>query len=47
MKLDNIMVGYPSAMRDNKDLLHKIKIIDFGLAMKYMDEKGQHIPETK
>lgn len=34
-------------MKDHRDLLHKIKIIDFGLAQKYVDEKGQHIPAAK
>lgn len=47
IKLDNILVGYPATMRDHKDFLDKIKIIDFGLAMKYVNEQGQHIPETK
>lgn len=47
IKLDNILVGYPSTMEHYKDYLHKIRIIDFGLAMKYLDDKGQHIPATK
>lgn len=47
IKLDNILVGCPKSVRDHQDFLHKIKIIDFGLAMKYVTETGQHIPATK
>jgi hypothetical protein len=41
------LVGYPSNLSDHKEYLHKIKIIDFGLAIKYLNEKGQHIAATK
>ena len=47
IKLDNILVGYPSVLGDYKEFLHKIKIIDFGLAIKYVNEKGEHIAATK
>ena len=43
LKLDNIMVGYPETIEGHRDYLHKVKMIDFGLAKKYMDENGQHI----
>lgn len=46
MKLDNIMIGYPENVKDHRDHLHKIKLIDFGLAMKYNDDNGNHIPNT-
>ena len=40
IKLDNILVGYPTSIKNYKDYLHKIRIIDFGLAMKYTDDNG-------
>lgn len=47
LKLDNIMVGYPKQLIDSKEYQGKINLIDFGLAQKYVDENGQHIPKTK
>ena len=47
IKLDNILVGCPKTLKEHKDYLHQIKMIDFGLAMKYQNETGEHIPATK
>ena len=47
IKLDNILVGYPTSLSDHKEFLHKIKIIDFGLAIKYINEDGNHIEASK
>jgi len=47
MKLDNIMVGYPKSVRGHEDHLYKIKMIDFGLAQKFVDANGKHIPAVK
>ena len=47
LKLDNIMVGYPETINGHKDYLHKVKMIDFGLTKKYLDENGQHIPAIR
>lgn len=47
MKLDNIMVGFPKSVRFHEEYLHKIKMIDFGLAQKYIDANGKHIPAVK
>jgi serine/threonine protein kinase len=43
LKLDNIVVGDAPELSNAKDSLHKIRIIDFGLAKKYIDEDGKHI----
>ena len=40
-------MGYPKTFECHKDYLHKIKMIDFGLAQKYVDAQGQHIPAVR
>lgn len=47
IKLDNILVGYPKTFENHKDYQHKIRMIDFGLAQKYMDAEGNHIPAIR
>ena len=40
-------MGYPKTFECHKDYLHKINMIDFGLAQKYVDKNGQHIPAIR
>ena len=47
MKLDNIMVGFPKSIRGHEDFLHQIRMIDFGLAQKYITDSGKHIQAKK
>ena len=47
IKLDNIMVGYPKSLIDSKEYQGRINLIDFGLAQKFVDDNGQHIPKSK
>ena len=47
IKLDNILIGLPSTFAAHKEYLHKIKMIDFGLAQKFVDSEGKHIPEVR
>jgi serine/threonine protein kinase len=42
MKLDNILVGDHTM---NNETLHKIRLIDFGFANRYIDKSGVHIEE--
>ena len=39
MKTDNIMIGSADPTNESSD----VKLIDFGLAEKYIDEFGNHI----
>ena len=41
------MVGFPKTFESHKDYLHIIKMIDFGLAQKYLDAQGNHIPAVR
>jgi serine/threonine protein kinase len=47
LKLDNVLIGDAPDLAKVRDSLHKIRIIDFGLAKKYMQPNGQHIVEQK
>jgi serine/threonine protein kinase len=40
LKLENILVG-----DKNEEEMHFIKLIDFGLSSRYLDENGKHIKE--
>jgi casein kinase I family protein HRR25 len=40
LKLENILVG-----NNNDEDMHTIKLIDFGLSSRYLDDYGQHIKE--
>ena len=42
LKLDNVMVGTGSL-----ETAHLIKLIDFGLATRYLDAEGNHISNEK
>lgn len=44
MKLDNILIG---DYQNKEDTMHKIRLIDFGFASKYIDKNGNHIPLTE
>jgi len=46
LKLDNVLIGDAQELPEQMDSLHKIRIIDFGLAKKYVDANGQHIQQT-
>lgn len=47
IKLDNVLIGYPGSVPNCKDHLYKIKIIDFGLASRYVADNGRHIIQMK
>lgn len=40
-------MGYPKTFENHKDYLNKIKMIDFGLAQKFADASGKHIPSVR
>ena len=44
LKLENIMVG---DRFNSPSSLHQIKLIDFGLATKFIDKNGDHIPQKE
>ena len=44
LKLDNILVGDCKELPNYKRTLHNIRMIDFGLAKKYVDDNGKHVP---
>lgn len=43
LKLDNVLIGDAPELPKAMDSLHKIRIIDFGLAKKFIDENGKHV----
>jgi serine/threonine protein kinase len=47
LKLNNIVVGDAAELPDHTKTLHKIRVIDFGLAQKYIEADGNHIAMTK
>lgn len=47
LKLDNVLIGDSVKLPSYNQTLHKIKIIDFGLAKKYTLPNGKHIPMKK
>jgi len=47
LKLNNIVIGDAEEHKNHSKTLHKIRIIDFGLAQKFSDENGNHIPMKK
>jgi len=44
LKLDNILIGDDNDLPNSKHSLYKIRLIDFGLAKKYIHESGTHMP---
>lgn len=44
IKLENICVGKATNYNKNCQDLHKVTLIDYGLAKKYLDSHGRHIP---
>ena len=44
LKLDNILIGDDMSLPHAVNSLYKIRLIDFGLAKKYLDENGHHVP---
>lgn len=47
LKLNNIVVGDAAELPDHSRSLHKIRVIDFGLAQRYHDADGNHIQMKK
>jgi casein kinase 1/casein kinase 1 epsilon len=47
LKLDNVMIGDDQSLPNSKESLYKCRLIDFGLAKKYLQEDGTHIPKKK
>ena len=47
LKLNNIVVGDAEELPNQTKSLHKIRVIDFGLAQRYHDADGNHIPMKK
>ena len=47
LKLDNVLIGDSLKLPNYQQSLHKIRIIDFGLAKKYNLANGDHIPMQK
>ena len=41
LKPDNLVVGMPNEGR----MLGKLRIIDFGIATKFLDDSGEHVKE--
>ena len=44
LKLDNVVIGDDMSLPKAKHSLYKIRLIDFGLCKKYIDESGSHLP---
>lgn len=47
LKLDNVLIGDSQDIPNSKQSLYKVRLIDFGLAKKYLLDNGQHIPQKK
>ena len=47
LKLDNVLVGDAKELPDYQHSLHKIRIIDFGLAKRWAQPNGEHIKKEK
>jgi len=47
LKLDNVLIGDDKDLPNAKHSLYKCRLIDFGLAKKYLQEDGSHIPLKK
>ena len=47
LKLDNLVIGDAPELGDPNANLHKIRLIDYGLAKKYVDDRGLHLPEQQ
>lgn len=47
LKLDNCVVGDMIEPLSSSECLVDIRIIDFGLAKKYVDKNGNHLEEEK
>lgn len=46
LKLNNIVIGGPPELSGPRDLHYKARLIDYGLARKYVDENGKHLPNV-
>ena len=44
LKLDNIVLGDDTSLPQAKHSLYKVRLIDFGLSNKYIQQDGTHIP---
>lgn len=47
LKLDNVLIGDDQDLPNAKSSLYKCRLIDFGLAKKFLQEDGSHIPLKK
>ena len=47
LKLDNIVIGDAPELGNQNANLHKIRLVDFGLAKKYVDARGLHLDEQQ
>ena len=45
--MDNVLVGDAIELPNYESSLHKIRLIDFGLAKTFFLPDGRHVPETK
>lgn len=43
LKLDNVLIGNH---KNSESSLHKIRLCDFGFALKYRDHNGKHLKQT-
>jgi len=47
LKLDNVLVGDDQSLPQAQSSLFKIRLIDFGLAKKFMKKDGTHVSQKK
>ena len=45
LKLDNLVVGDAPELSGSSHNLHKIRLIDYGMAKKYVDASGIHMED--
>ena len=45
LKLDNLVVGDAPELSGSSQNLHKIRLIDYGMAKKYVDASGIHMED--